>query len=450
MLSRIFTISILLLISAPLWGQVQPSAYGGSGSTDDDSYMPMSPQISGSFYPSSAGSQMRSNILSGGVVFTSAYTDNLLTGGTSKPVSAESYAIFPTIRLDQTTARTHGDLSYSPGFTFFEPVTALNAVNQNAAADFQYRLTPRITFSGQDVFEQNSSVFSQPYLYAGATISGSGNVGSPILIVPFLGQVANSVSATIGYQFSRNSLIGGSGSYSVFDFSGNTPETGLYNSGSEGGSAFYSRRLSKTQFIGVTYGYSHTVANPGAATTETQSTTVTQSGSAFYTVHFPNRLTLSLSGGPEYSVTTLTGLPSSDTWGPGGSGSLSWQKTRTNLVVSYSRAISSGQGFLGTYTVDGANLSAQWLITRRLNAGLSGSYSNAQNATPLLTAGVPTGHTLFGRASFGYALTEHMQLVGEYIRLHQSYSGIAEISNNPNSDRVSVSLNYSFMRPLGR
>jgi hypothetical protein len=451
MLSRLCSISILLLISTPLWCQVEPSASGGEGAINEDSPMPLSPQVSGSFYPSSVDSHGRSNILSGGIVFIAAYNDNLLTGGAAKPIGAESYSILPTIRLDQSTSRTHGSLSYSPGFTFYEPVTALNGVMQNAIADFQYRLTPRLTFSGQEFFEQNSSAFSQPYSYAGATVSGSNDVGSPILIVPYLGQIVNSASGTIGYQFSRNGMIGGGGSYSIFDFSGQTQQTGLYNSGTAGGSAFYSRRLTETQFIGVRYRFYRTVtdstgtiANPGAATTQTQA------GSVFYTVSFPNRLSLSLSGGPVYESTTYPGTPTSNTWGPGGTASIGWQRTRTNLAMSYSRAITSGQGFLGAYTTDNANLSAQWLFTPRLTGGLSGSYSNVKNSTPLVGPGNPTGHTLFGRASLQYAISEHMGVIGEYTRLHQNYSGIGEIANDPNADRVSVTLNYSFTRPLGQ
>jgi hypothetical protein len=444
MLSRICSILILLLISTPLWCQVEPSASGGEGPADDDSPMPMSPQVSGSFYPSSVASQIRSNTLSGGVIFTTAYYDNLFANATSKPVRAESYAVTPSLRLDQSTSRTHGGLSYTPGFTFYEPVSALNAVMQNAIADYQYRLTPRLTLSGQDFFEQNSSVFSEPYTYAGATVSGSNDVGSALLIIPYLGQIMNSASGTVGYQFSRNGMIGGSGSYSIFHFSGQSAQTGLYNSGTAGGSVFYSLRLTRSQFIGVRYGYSRTVTSPVAVTTQTQQ------GSAFYTIAFPNRLSLSLSGGPVYEVTTLTGAPSSNTWGPGGTASLGWQRTRTNLAVSYSRAITSGEGFLGAYTADIANLSAQWLFTPRLSTELSGSYSNLKNATPLIEGTNPTGHTLFGRASLQYTINQHMNLVGEYTRLHQDYGGIAEIANDPNADRVSVTLNYSFTRPLGQ
>jgi len=444
MFSRLCSISVLLFLSTSLWCQVEPSASGGEGATDEDAPMPLSPQVSGSFYPSSVGSQARSNTLSGGIVFTTAYNDNLLTNETSKPVGAESYAISPTIRLEQSTSRTHGSLQYNPGFTFYEPVTALNSVTQNALGDFQYRLTPRLTFSGQEFFQQNSSAFSQPYMFDGTTVSGSNNVSSAILVVPFLGQLVNSTSGTIAYQFSRNEMIGGSGSYSIFNFSGQAGQTDLYNSGTAGGSAFYSRRLTRSQFIGVRYRYYRTVTNPVAATTQTQA------GSVFYTMSFPNGLSLSLSGGPVYELTTYTGTPSSDTWGPGGTASIGWQRTRTNLAVNYSRAITSGQGFLGAYTTDSANLTAQWLITRRLTTGLSGSYGNVKNSTPLLAPTNPTGHTLFGRASLQYAISEHMNVVGEYTRLHQSYGGIAEIANDPNADRVSITLNYEFTRPLGQ
>src|ERR1700733_8400128 len=120
MLSRICSILILLFVSASLWCQVEPSASGGEGVADEDSPMAMSPEVSGSFYPSSVASQIRSNTLSGGVIFTTAYTDNLLTNETSKPIDAETYSVSPTLRLDQSSSRTHGGLSYTTGFTFFE------------------------------------------------------------------------------------------------------------------------------------------------------------------------------------------------------------------------------------------------------------------------------------------------------------------------------------------
>jgi hypothetical protein len=444
MLRRVSISLAVLLFAAPIWCQVEPSASGGSGESSDDSPMPLTPQVSGSFYPSSTGSQAHTNTLSGGVVVTASYIDNVLTGGSTTPLSAESYFISPTIRFDESASRTHAALAYSPGFTFYDPTTALNQVNQNLIGSYQYRVTPRVSLSIQDVFEQNSSIFSEPYTFSGATVSASPDSGGPILIVPYVGQIWNSTQGTIGYQFSRSSMIGASGSFSLFNYAGAAQQTNLYNSDSGGGGVFYSRRLTKTQYFGVTYHYSRTVTSPVTATSQSDS------GSAFYTLYLGNRMTLSVSGGPEYSTTSFTGIPNSHTWGPSGSASLGWQQRHTNFALSYSRAITTGQGFLGTYTAQGANITAQWQITRRFSSGLNGSYSNVANATTFVGSGNPTGHTLFGRASVQYALTEHMNVIGEYSRLHESYQGISEIANDPNADRVSVTLNYQFTRPLGQ
>jgi hypothetical protein len=384
--------------------------------------------------------------LSGGILFTAGYDDNVLTGEAVQPVSAETFLIVPNIQYQQTTSRLYGSLLYSPGFTFYHPTSALNQVNQNAAADFEYRFSPRTTVAVQDIFQQNSTIFSEPYTFSGAALQGAIGAQSPYLILPFAGQVVDSTQARIAYQFSRDAMIGGSGTFSLVDYSAASSQTGVFNSQSGGGSAFYARRFGRSQYIGADYGYTRTVTSPIDTTSQVQS------GMIFYSVAFPNRLALSLAGGPDYSITTgtLTGARSTTTWGPGGSASVAWQKTRTNVVMSYSRSISSGQGFLGVYTADSGSLFWQWQLGKKLIAGVNGTYANISNGSRLLPATAPTGHTLVGRASLQYLLGEHMNIVGEYIRLHQNYAGIAVISTNPNSDRVAISINYLFTRPLGR
>lgn len=447
MLSRLILLAVagLLLCSTRLLSQVDPSAYGGAGPADDDSLMTIPPQVSGKFFASSVGSQQRSNILSGGILFTAGYDDNVLTGEAAKPVSAETFLIVPNIQYQKTTSRFYGSFLYSPGFTFYHPTSALNQVNQNATGDFEYRLSPRTTIAVQDVFQQNSTVFSAPYTFSGASLSGAVNAQSTYLILPFAGQVADSTQARIAYQFSRDAIIGGSGSFSLVNYSAASAQTGVFNSDSGGGSAFYARRFGKSQYLGLNYGYTRTVTSPIDTTSQVQS------GMLFYAVALPNRLTLSLAGGPDYSVSTLVGKPSTTSWGPGGSASLGWQKNRTNLVMSYSRSITSGQGFLGVYTADGASLFAQWQLSRKLIAGINGTYTNISNGSRFIILGTaPTGHTLLGRASIQYILGEHTNIVGEYIRLHQNYGGITAISNNPDSDRVAISINYLFTRPLGQ
>jgi hypothetical protein len=426
-----------------VWCQVEPSASGGSGETSDDSLMSLPPQVSGAFYPSTVGSQERSNTLSAGIITSAAYVDNVLPGETSQPISGETYSTTANIRLAMKTGRSSGGLTYSPGFIFFEPTTELNSFTQNVAADFQYRVSPRLTLSAQDVFQQNSTEFSQPYTFAGATISGGEESTAPLILLPYVGQVMDFTNVHLGYQFSRLSMIGGSGSFSTFDFSNLTQYSGLYDSIAGGGSVFYSRRLGRRQYMGLSYRYSISESSPISSTTESQY------GSAFYSILLAHGLSVSVIGGPEYSTTTVPGSVASHTWAPSGSISAGWQKSRANLAATYSRSVMTGWGLLGAYTTDNGSLALQWQFTRRLFGGVNGNYANTKNATPQITSFVETGHSLFGRASLQYALSQHLNLVGEYSRLHQAYR-ITEILNNPDVDRVAVSLQYSLTRPLGQ
>lgn len=444
MFGRIFLSIAVLCSSVSLWSQVEPSATGGSGTTsDDDSMMTLPPPVSGGFFPSSVGSQARSNTLSGGVIVTASYDDNVLTGDTAQPISAETYTVFGNLRLQMSTPRTRGTLAYSPGFRFYNPTTELNGVNQNAVVDFRYRLSPHTTFSVQDSFQQNSTAFSEPYTLSGATISGSEGFGDVILL-PYVDQVVNSTQGRLSYQFSRSSLLGASGNFSLFHFSNTTQSAGLYDSNSGGGTAFYSRRMSRSQYLGMTYKYSI------SETTPFPSTTTSQYGTVFYSVQLNHELSLSFSGGPEYSTTTSTGITPIHTWAPNGVASLGWQKRRANVAVMYARAVTTGWGLIGAYTTDDATANIQWQFSKRVLGGLYGNYANVKNATPQIASATTTGHTIFGRATLQYLLSERLTAVAEYGRFHEIYSGIAEVSRNPDDDRFSVSLNYSFARPLGR
>jgi hypothetical protein len=406
--------------------------------------MSMPAPVSGSFYRSILGAH-RENYLSAGVGTSASYSDNVLVSATGKPVSGESYSIYPTIALQTSTGRTNGGLNYSAGFTFYDPQSQLNQVTQSLNADFQYKLSPRTTLTGQDVFSQNSSLFNEPYSFAGVTISGSSDSTSPIVIYPYTSQLMDSTGVNLGYQFSRNSMIGGGGSYSLFHFTNSTQDAGLYDSYTYGGSGFYSRRVSaRGQYIGLRYAYSR-------STTDTYSTTTgNQNSSLFYSTEVGHAFSLSVSGGADYVTINSPGYPTSNTWAPSGTASFGWHGRQTNVSASYARAVSQGWGFVGAYKSDTLGLSLGRELGRRLTGTISGNYSDVQNLAALPTSATEAGHTIFGRASLAYGLTEHMALAADYGRVHQNYAGIGEIAIDPDADRVSISLDYRFRRPLGK
>src|SRR6266700_4451545 len=164
---------VLLVAVVPLWSQVDNSstvpvpAYGSNSGTESvDDRMVTPPPVSGQSYPQAPTSQERSNYMRLGAAFTTAYSDNVLgmTGSNSRPEGDVSYSLWPMLALDETTTRLRWTLTYAPGFTFYQHTSSRNEAEQNASIDFQYRLSPHVTFSAQDGFKKSSSVFNQPSL----------------------------------------------------------------------------------------------------------------------------------------------------------------------------------------------------------------------------------------------------------------------------------------------
>ena len=437
-------LGLLLLAALPLWSQVEPDATGGPVGPDDEYSMSLPTQVSGRAYPMELGSEQRSNYLSGGVIFTTAYDDNVFAGSEPTPLSETSFSLFPVIGISRTTPRTSGSLSYGAGFTFYTPTSSLNSINQNASADFDVRLTRHSSISLENSFEQNSSVYNQPYILSGTSVSGSTIGQSAQIIVPFADQLINSTGLEYGYQFSRDAMVGGGASYDLFKYPDLQDVPGLNNSNSEGAVGFYSRRLSRSQYVGAMYRYTRTTTNPVETTTHTQTVSI------FYTAMPSNKLSISLTAGPEYFDTQEAPYPKESSLGSFVMASLDWKQKRTGVAVSYSRAVTAGQGVLGAYTTDSFNLSGRWLIARTWTATLSAAYSNLASAIAVATPSTPGGHTIFGTVSIQHTLSEHLDIAADYRRLHQTYGGIEVISNSPDDDRVSAGIYYRFTRPLGR
>ena len=146
MMKLIACFLLAIAASTPLWSQVEPSATGG-GSDLDGERMMTPPPVSREAYPVVVGSEQRSNYVSGGVVVTAAYTDNLMLVNNNGPISDETYTILPTVGLERSTSRDGESLHYSSGFMIYQNTSELNAVSQDASAAYRYRLSPYAMFS---------------------------------------------------------------------------------------------------------------------------------------------------------------------------------------------------------------------------------------------------------------------------------------------------------------
>ena len=446
-------LGLLLFVAKPVWSQLTATPFETPATSGDQAQMLTPPPVSSEGYPTTVGSQKRSNYLAAGLTANTAYNDNVLAGQGTTPVSDFIYTISPTIALNKTTPRQNLAFTYSPGFTFYQHTSTLNTTDQNAAVSFQYRLSQHTTITLVDSFQKSSNALDQLYPSSGGATSGSSQTPPIGVVAPYANQLRNTANIGFSYQFSRNSMIGASGVVTENNYPNPDEASGLYNSNSFGGSVFYSQRLSSKQYVGVTYQYSKSQSNPvnaQASPVVGQTEVQTNALLAFYTIYLNPTLSLSVSGGPQHSDVTQPPLPAFNSWTPSVTASIGWQRNHTNLVASYSRTVTGGLGLPGAYTSYSLNASVRWQMARTWNVGAAVSYYNNQNVTPSVPSSNPGGQTVSGTASVQHSLSEHLNVEFGYARLHQDYSGFAVISAAPDSNREYISISYRLTRPLGR
>lgn len=439
-------LGLLLLLSTYAWSQVDTNSTQAATNPDYEIPMRTPPPVSGEAYSTAFASETRSNILRAGLTVSTAYSDNVLGG--DSPVSSVYYSIWPTLALDATTTRLHWVLNYSPGFTFYQSVSARNQSDQNVALDFQYRLSPHVTANLRDSFQKTSNPFNQPNPLSATPVSGSAPAPTVAVIAPGADQVLNAANVQLTYQLSADSMVGVSGTFTNLNYPNPAEAPGLYDSSSTEASAFYSRRLSEKYNVGVSYQYMDTLAYQAEGHSGTQ--TQTQTVFLFFTAYLKPTLSLSLSAGPQHSNATQTPLPPARSWSPLVMASLGWQGQRTSLAASYSRIVTGGGGLVGAYHGNIANVSGRWQLSRTWSAGLSASYSLYQTLTPFFLGSSSGGHTVSGTASVQHPLGEHLMIQAGYTRIQQNYSGIAAVSGVPGINQEFASISYQFTRALKR
>ena len=440
----------VLLTAAPVVAQA-PAQATGPGGGDDSGRMITPTPVGGQGYSMEFATETpRTNYITGGLNFTTAYDDGVASNGSS-PISDVIYTVWPTIGLNQSRSHLSWNFLYSPGFTFYQKETALNQANQTASLGLNYRLSPHVALSVFDTFQKTSDALNQ----SGQNPANSGIGGvlnTPVTVIaPVADQISNSGAISISYQFAANAMVGASGIFSFLEFPNPGQAVGFSNSHARGGNAFYSRRFSGRHYIGATYGYQdyHTTQNlgPNSIAPETES----QSLLLFYTFYLTPRTSFSLNGGPQRAATNgvvTNGVVTNRVveWTPAIQGSIGWRGPRTSVAASAGHSINAGNGLSGASNSTAASASVRRQLSSHFTAGVSADYSD-NKTLGAVTSLATNGHTLSGNASLQVPLGEHLGLGIGYTRLHQTYSNI---TGSPDRDRVWASLSYQFRRPIGR
>jgi hypothetical protein len=433
--------SVVLLSSLPLSAQVSPSASGGSSSEDEGAMYTPAP-VSGMPYGSG---ESGSSFFEAALGVSGAYTDNLLPSATAHPITDASITIYPSIALDRSTSRVSERISYSPGFTFYTPTNEGDAIGHSASAGLGFHLTPHISLDVNETFLRTSNVLNQSYPFSNP-VNGSTQASPTGLIVPYVGQMVDTTTGTLSYQYARNSMVGGSGNFSSYTLLNQGNVTGVFNSMGEGGSVYFSRRLSRSQYIGVSDGYSRTVSTGTGLQYESE----IDSLAPYYSYYFNPQFSVSVSAGFSYIFPSgSSSTPNS--WQPSFSASTGWSGKRANIAGSFSRSVYAGGGLIGVYSGYSFSASASTRMGKNWSANVSASYSDIHNITAP-SAGfstLATGNFVAGQVVVGRTFREMINLSFGYQRLHEDYD-IPVISADPDSDRVFATLTYQFRKPLGR
>jgi hypothetical protein len=422
----------VILASAVARAQVEAAA---TGTTE----MQTPPPVSGIPYPTQVANETRANYLRGGLNYSTAYASNMYAGPGSTSIAETTFSVLPTISIDETATRRHLVMMYSPGYTFYQPSSQLNQVDNTATGEYDLRLAPHTNLRLSEHFDESSNPFN-------GAVSGSLDFSTPGAIPPFAKRLTNSANAGLTMQTGRNTMFGGSGLSTVLHYPNPSQTPGLYDSNSRGGSVFYNHRISDTQYFGVSYQYQDSLTSPTSGTDTTQ----THTPSGFYTFYPKKRLSLSVSAGPQHYQVSEPSLPVTSQWGPFVSPSMGWHGRRTNFAASYSQAVTGGGGLLGAFHTKYANATASWQVSRTWTASAAGNYSLIKSVSEFSPGTGQNGNTVTGSATLNHSIGDRLSLEFNYTHLRQNYGGIAAIAPNPNSDRGTVSINWHFARPLGR
>ena len=441
------TLVLLLLAALPSWSQVEPGATGDT-TIDNGTQMMIPPPVAGVAFPDVVSSENLPNYVLLGITASGGYIENVLPAQNAPLVNAETYSFYPTIAVARSTPYRQVTASYSPSFLFYEPgsVSVLNTINHGVSMTFQDRFSPHITFNMEDFFYRTSDVYDQSYLFSGGVVTGSIETPTTIVIAPFEQQLSNLVHGFLTYQFGRDGMIGVGVTDSTIYFSAPSATTGLGNSHSDSTWGFYNRRISRRHYLGFSYQWTRIAAQTIAERTGTQMNSLLP----FYSFYFSKATSVSISAGAQQvqvNAPVPPSLPTYSSWEPTADVSVGYQGKRGYLAASYSYTVIAGQGLLGAFNTNGANLSAGWNPARNWTTGLTFFYANTSNATPLLSP-FPGGTTVSGQVLLSHSFRESLVATVGYERIHEDYPEI--LSANTDSNQVYGRITYQFKRNVGK
>lgn len=394
------------------------------------------------------GEETPENSFGGKISLGATYDDNAVPIIVPRQWDID-YTVYPEISLQERRSRTTWSISYTPGFNFSQELLYRNLFAQQFVGSFAWRATPHGTLAAQEYFLVTTNPF------AGFSTSAPGPTIEPneSIFIPNVRQTLTLTHAMYSYQASAATTMGFGGTFELQKYD-NTPHSGpttaLIHTQIASGNAYISHQLTARNQLGLQYS-AQVMRFPQA-----NARTTTHSFDLFDQMNLSSSTSLTLYGGPEYSLTAnevvvnlgfiVLSIPvNSNQWSASGGVMYNWTGNRLAAAIDFSRRISDGGGIFGAVELTEGSAQLVYQITK--GWGLTSSINGADDQLLGTSNGSNELKTYSGqvglRRSFGRSTA--MQF---FYRRSNETGSIDGISIG-NRDLVGVTLEYSFLKPLG-
>ena len=399
------------------------------------------------------------NLLTGSLIFTTVYDDNLALNNAHKTADVR-YEFKPGVSFAISRGHLRWDLGFNPGLTLHQDIPQRDLFTEAFGTDLTYDITQHLTVRIRD----NYVIKSDP-LYdvsnTGVTVSVN-QLDQPnqTTITPQTKNVSNLASGDLIYHLGPRTTLQGSGTFYNVSFHNllnhnllNTSGVQLSNAQSTIGRMIYNYRLSRRTSVGAIYNFQDLVTFKGEPIR-----TVSHSFLYAHTVELTPTMTLEVYAGPEHSRThdhltlpflggqlSIPFIRSAWTWA--GGGTYGWQGDHTSFRTVFRHETSNGGGLPSTaHSTRGVielrrQLARTWGVSANVNYG----------ENKLVTSNTPGSSTrlLSGGVGIRYRLAKDLFASVHYSHGHQR--GRGELANRAGDvNLVSFSLEYHFKEMLGR
>ncbi|HKW88063.1 MAG TPA: hypothetical protein VJN21_04840 [Candidatus Acidoferrales bacterium] len=407
--------------------------------------------------PASAGGQVpptvptseapASNVFEFGLSMGATYDSKLFVNSSTGSTSDIRYAVTPRFALTKSLPRLLLDLRYSPGLEVSEHRLYQSLFSNNFGGGITYTPTDRTAITAR----QQYNISTDPFNSLGGPI---GPLGQSTFL-PGFKETSLLSNATISHQFSQFNTLGIGGSFADRKYENSRqsqPTVNLIQSRIASGNAYFTHVNSPRNTIGLQY------QGQALEFPQQNARTFIHAFSILDVITFSSHASLTLFGGPDYSLTSnqvefslggiIIQIPlKKNSWSGAGGAIVSLRGERAAFTGEFSRGISEGGGLLGAVSMTSGRLDLVERLTKNWDIDMNGSgaESNLISASSSVT---PQLLNYGGGASLRRALGRNVTFQFFYQRRNQSSSNFNGSFGNHNVG--GASLDIHFLHPLGR